>query len=143
MTETDPETPWFRRPAYLVVLALVVLAAGIGVGLFLAADEDDGGTDIATEGTAPATTAPAPSTTTAPPPPTTAAPTTTVPLEDQCVGGDQLACDQLPDDRLDELCDDGHGSLDACQVLLAHQGDGVPDGPDGEGDQGDDDPEED
>ena len=138
MTTTDPETPWYRRPTNLLVLALFVLAAGIGVGLIVSADEDDGSDNIATEGTAPATTA-APSTTAAPPP-TTAVTTTTVPLEDQCVGGDQLACDQLPDDRLDELCDNGRGSLDACQVLLAHQGDGVPDGPDGEG--GNADPED-
>ena len=140
MTETDPETPWFRRPPVLLVLALVVLAAGVAVGLIVSADDDDGGSDIATAGTAPASTTTVPSTTEPPPAPTTAVTTTTVSLEDQCVGGDQLACDQLPDDKLDELCDNGHGSLDACQVLLAHQGDGVPDGPDGEG--GDSDPED-
>jgi hypothetical protein len=131
-TVPDPSTPWYRRPANLLVLALFVLAAGVGIGLIVSADDDDG-TDIDTTDTtdtAPATTA-APPTTTAPPPPTTAV-TTTVPIEDQCVGGDQEACDQLPDDRLDELCDDGHGSLDACQVLLARQGDGVPDGDEGD-----------
>ena len=49
------------------------------------------------------------------------------------MAGDQVACDRLSDDLLESLCDNGDGSLDACQVLLARQGDGVPDGPNGEG----------
>jgi hypothetical protein len=131
MTTTDPETtPWFRRPITFLVLALLVLAAGVGVGLMLSADDD--GDEVSTAGSVETTEATAPPTTA--PPSTTAVTTTTAPAEDRCVAGDQLACDELPDDRLDELCDNGHGSLDACQVLLAHQGDGVPDGPEGEGD---------
>ena len=127
-TPTD-ERPWWRQPSTLVVLALLVLAIGVGVGLILSSGDDDGG-DVATTGTTPSTTA-------ATTPPTTAAPSTTAvtsttaPAEDRCVAGDQLACDTLPDDVLEDLCDGGRGSVDACQVLLAHQGDGIPDGDEG------------
>jgi hypothetical protein len=137
------ERPWWRQTSTLVVFGLLILAAGIGVGLILSSG-DDGGDEVSTTGTVPATT----DATTAPPttaaPSTTAVTPTTAPAEDRCVAGDQLACDTLPDDVLDELCDGGNGSLDACQVLLAHQGDGVPDGDEGnQGGPGDDDPEED
>jgi hypothetical protein len=127
---TDPDVPWFRRPALLGLAAVVVLALGVGIGLLLASGDD--GDTVSTSGTTDTTIAP---TTTAAPPTTAApAPTTTVSTdadEAACVGGDQVACDRLPDDLLEELCDGGRGSLDACQVLLAHQGDGDPDGPDG------------
>ena len=129
-SETDPR-PWWRQPSSLVVLGLIVLAAGVGVGLIMSSSDDDGGDEISTAGTAPATTtaSTAPPTTAAPS--TTAVTSTTAPARDRCVAGDQLACDTLPDDVLDELCDGGEGSLDACQVLLAHQGDGEPDGDEG------------
>jgi sugar/nucleoside kinase (ribokinase family) len=118
--ESDPR-PWWRQPSTLVVLALFVLAAGIGIGLIVSSGDDGDG--VSTTGTAPPSTT---STTLAPT--TTAVTSTTAPARDRCVAGDQEACDQLEDDELDELCDGGNGSLDACQVLLAHQGDGVPDG---------------
>jgi hypothetical protein len=147
MTATSPETdprPWWRQPSTLVVFALIVLAAGVGVGLILSSGDDGDSDEVSTAGTV----APTSESTTAPPttaPSTTEVTPTTAPAEDRCVAGDQLACDTLPDDVLDELCDGGHGSEDACQVLLAHQGDGEPDGPEGQGDHGDqdDDPEED
>jgi hypothetical protein len=136
VTDTDPR-PWWRQPSTLVVFALIVLAAGIGVGLILSAgDDDDGsGEEISTATTAAPTTTVAPTTppTTAAAPITTAVTPTTVPARDRCVAGDQQACDTLTDEELDELCDGGRGSEDACQVLLAHQGDGVPDGDEGDG----------
>lgn len=126
MTDTET-TPWYRRPSVLLACAIVVLAAGVGVGLVLSARDDDGGL-VSTSDTVATTVA------TTPAPITTVVTATTAPAEDRCVAGDQQACDELPDELLDELCDGGNGSLDACQVLLAHQGDGVPDGPEGEGD---------
>jgi hypothetical protein len=133
-SKSGSESAWYRRPGLLTVLALVVLAVAIGVGLLLAADDADDSDTVATGGTT-VDTAPTtePALTAAPttaPAPTTAS---TAPDEAACVAGDQVACDRLPDDLLDTLCDGGNGSLDACQVLLAHQGDGVPDGPEGEG----------
>jgi hypothetical protein len=139
MTTIEPESdprPWWRQPSTLVVFGLIVLALGVGVGLILSSG-DDGGDEISTEGTV-ATPTEATSAPTTAAPSTTAVTSTTAPAEDRCVAGDQLACDTLPDDVLDDLCDGGHGSLDACQVLLAHQGDGVPDGDEG----GNDDPED-
>jgi hypothetical protein len=129
MTDPQTDTAWYRRPKALVAVAAVVLAIGLGVGFVLAADDD--GTEVDTVGTtaattpvAPATTAAAPATT-APPPPATTSP------EDGCAAGDQVACDRLDDDVLEEYCDDGN--VDACQVLLARQGDGIPDGDEGRG----------
>lgn len=124
----EPTAPWYRRPGVLAVLALGVLGLGFGVGLLLAAGDNGNQVDTidSTATTAP-TTVPPP---TAPPsttPPTTAALT----AEERCGAGDQVACDELDDDQLQAFCDDGN--VDACQVLLARQGDGVPDGPDGEG----------
>ncbi|HYF46061.1 MAG TPA: hypothetical protein VD926_07610 [Acidimicrobiales bacterium] len=131
---TDPGVPWYRRVGLLAVLALVVLVGGLAVGLALAAGDDEDGDSVATEGT---TTTPTVASTTTLPPATTAAPAPTTTAEasaeERCAAGDQLACDELSDERLDELCDGGDGNVDACQVLLARQGDGVPDGPNGEG----------
>jgi hypothetical protein len=127
--------PWYRRRGLLAVVAVVVLVGGVLVGLALSAG-DDGDDGVATGGSTAATTTVAP--TTVPAPATTAVTPTTLSAEDRCAAGDQVGCDQLSDERLDELCDDGHGNLDACQVLLAHQGDGEPDGPNGEGDRGGD-----
>lgn len=131
-TESEPK-PWWRQPATLVVVALFVLAAGVGIGLILSSGDDDGGRVSTTDSTdtVPPTTAPP----TTLPPSTTAVTSTTAPARDRCLDGDQLACDELTDDELVELCDNGNGSLDACQVLLARQGDGVPDGPNGESEE--------
>jgi hypothetical protein len=131
MTDTT-KAAWYRRPAVLAVIGLLVLAAGVGIGLWLSSGEDDG-TQVDTTDTT--VTPTVPPTTTAPPP-TTVVTTTTASFADQCAAGDQVACDQLDDDQLDAFCDEGN--VDACQVLLARQGDGVPDGPDGEGVVGDD-----
>lgn len=121
MTETTPIV-WYRRPGVLVGLCVAVLVAGVGIGLFLAAGEDDDRNEVDTvDTTVPTTSLP----TTAPPPPTTVVPPPTAPFEDQCGEGDQVACDQLADDQLDVLCEEGN--VDACQVLLARQGDGVTD----------------
>ncbi len=126
---TEPNAPWYRRPGVLAVLAVGVLALGFGVGLLLSSDDDDGDRVGTTGTTAPVTTA-APAPTTAVPP-TTVTPTTVV-VDDvaACEGGDQVSCDRLDDDQLQAFCDEGN--VDACQVLLARQGDGVPDGPNGE-----------
>lgn len=120
MTEPTEPTPipWYRRPGVLAGLAVAVLAAGVGVGLFLAAGEGDGGNEVDTVDTTVPTSPPS----TALPPPTT----TPASVEDQCGDGDQVACDQLTDDQLGALCDEGN--VDACQVLLARQGDGATDG---------------
>ena len=134
-TPSDPR-PWWRQPTTLVVLGLLVLAAGIGVGLILSSGDDDGGTEVSTAGTAP-TTAPTTAAPTTAAPPTTQPTVTTAPARDRCLEGDLAACDSLPDDVLDELCDDGHGNEDACQALVAHQGGDDPVGEDDEGDEGD------
>ena len=131
---TDSAAPWYRRPGVLAVVALLVLAAGVGIGLFLSADDDDGVDTVETADSTPDTTV---STTAPPPPPTTAVTTTTsLSAEERCAVGDQEGCDELSTDRLRELCDEGQGNVDACQVLLAREGDGEPDGPDGEGGNG-------
>ena len=127
MTPTPPIRRALRPVLLPVVLAIVLLAAGCG--------DDDGDTvDTGTTTETTVATSVAPTTTAAPP--TTAVPTTTVlspaDAEAACVAGDQLACDTLGDQRLRELCDGGRGSVDACQVLLAREGDGIPDGPNGE-----------
>lgn len=131
-TDPDGVAPWYRRPRLVLVLAVVVLAAGVGLGLLLSSG-DDGDTVVDTVGTTGAPTTTAPPTTVAPPPTTAAPPATTSP-EDGCAAGDQLACDRLDDATLDDYCQDGNE--DACQVLLARQGDGIPDGDEG-GDDGD------
>jgi hypothetical protein len=131
MTETG-KPAWYRRPGVLAAIGVLLLAAGVGVGLWLSSEDDDG-TQVDTTDTTVAPTVPP---TTTAPPPTTVVTTTTVSFADQCAAGDQVACDQLDDDQLDAFCDEGN--VDACQVLLARQGDGVPDGPDGEGASGGD-----
>ena len=126
---TEPTTAWYRRPGVLAVLAIGVLGLGFGVGLLLSSGDDDGDRVGTTGTTAPVTTAaPTPTTTVVP---TTVTPTTLVDDVAACEDGDQVSCDRLDDDQLQAFCDDGN--VDACQVLLARQGDGVPDGPDGEG----------
>lgn len=127
MTDDRPKGPWYRRPGLLAALALLVLALGFGVGLLLAAGDD--GEQVDTTDTTVTSVAPTVPPTTAPA--TTPPTTTTVEPEVLCGAGDQVACDQLDDDQLQAFCDDGN--VDACQVLLARQGDGVPDGPNGEG----------
>ncbi|MET0159224.1 MAG: hypothetical protein ABW279_07050 [Acidimicrobiales bacterium] len=127
-TVTDePTRPWYRRPGLLAALALLVLGLGFGVGLLLAAGDD--GDQVDTTDTTVTSVAPTAAPTTAPA--TTPPTTNTTEPEDLCAAGDQVACDQLDDDQLQDFCDDGN--VDACQVLLARQGDGVPDGPNGEG----------
>jgi len=128
MTDDRPKGPWYRRPGLLAALALLVLALGFGVGLLLAAGDDGDQVDTS-DTTVTVTTAP-PETTV----PSTTASTTSVAGDVDlaaCENGDQVSCDRLDDDQLQAFCDDGN--VDACQVLLARQGDGVPDGPNGEG----------
>ena len=131
MTESE-EPAWYRRPVVLGALALFVLLAGVGAGLFLAGDDE--GTQVDTTDTTAASTAPPPATA---PPVTTNEATTTVDAASLCADGDQGACDRLDDDQLETFCEEGN--VDACQVLLARQGDGVPDGAGGENGGGGDD----
>ncbi len=52
---TDTRKPaWYRRPAVLAVIGLLVLAAGVGVGLWLSSGEDDGNQVDTTDTTGPA-----------------------------------------------------------------------------------------
>jgi hypothetical protein len=115
------ERPWYRRPAVWVVIAVVVLAGGIAVGLVLADgdDEPEPTTSTTTSSTTTSTTSTTSTTTTST---TTTVVTTTAPSDEvACAAGDQLACDRLTDDQLRAMCD--AGNEDACQVLLARQGD--------------------
>jgi hypothetical protein len=133
MTDTDVATDWYRRPGVLVAFALGVLGVSVGVGLALAAiggDDDQVDATAATVTTVPTTL----------PPPPTVAPVTSPPALALCEAGDQEACDELDDEVLEELCfgrDDDDRNEDACQVLLARQGDG--DAGDDEDRYGDDD----
>jgi len=106
----------------LVLGALLVLGAGVAVGFVVNGDgEDETPTSTVPPTVTTSTTTTTTTTTTTVPPTTTAAPPTSVAPLDACAAGDQRACDQLPTPQLQDQCD--AGNTDACQVLIARQGD--------------------
>ncbi|MEL7208064.1 MAG: hypothetical protein AAGK32_07500 [Actinomycetota bacterium] len=110
-TAGGEDEPWYTHPAAITAAALLGIVAIIVILVLAFGGDDD---DPPTTTTSSTTTT---STTTS-----TTAPQT---RESRCRAGDQTACDEFGDDQLRVFCDEGVTA--ACQVLLARQGDGIPD----------------
>lgn len=106
------DRPWYAHPAAIAAAALLGIGAIVVILVLALGGDDDPEPTIATG---------VPTTSTTSTTSTTAVATT----ESRCRGGDQAACDEFSDAQLEIFCNEGVAA--ACQVLLARQGDGVPD----------------